>query len=227
MVRPIPGVIAVVLTVTGWTTPALGQDAAADTTVLIVEPPGGTGHRVGNFPLVVAFHPNGSTAEAMKVQLAAEHLARRGRVVVALPQARVPAGTGFRWGSVEEADELFLQAEETALMQARIQGAPRVLLGFGETATLACAVALRRPVAGVIAVGPGRLAEPVALPNSRAMRLAILCTEGEPGARDCQDTGALLKRLRFPVDLRLLTPERARAGMDRLLEALTWATWRY
>lgn len=223
--RLVHGIIAVTLTVAAWTTPVLGQDPASDAPVLLVQPPGLSTQSSRNYPLVVALHPNGSTPEALKTLLG-EHLARRGRVVVALPRAAIPVGTGFRWGSVEEAERLVVQAATNAETRVRVRRAPLVLLGFADTATLACAIALRHSVTGVIAVGPGSLTEPPDPPSVGVTRSAVLCTEGEPNAQDCQATTTLLKRLGFAVDSRRLTPERARAGMERILEALTYVTYR-
>ncbi len=154
MIRLVHSIIAVTLTVAAWTTPVLGQAPASDTAMLLVQPPGLSTQGLGSYPLVVALHPNGSTPEALKTLLG-EHLARRGRVVVALPRATIPAGSGFRWGSVEEAERLVVQAATNAETRVRVQRTPLVLLGFADTATLACAIALRHSVTGVIAIGPG------------------------------------------------------------------------
>ncbi len=120
LIRLVHSIIAVTLTVAAWTTPVLGQAPASDTAMLLVQPPGLSTQGLASYPLVVALHPNGSTSEALKTLLG-EHLARRGRVVVALPRATIPAGSGFRWGSVEEAERLVVQAATNAETRVRVR----------------------------------------------------------------------------------------------------------
>lgn len=220
------GVIGLLLIPYGSGSTTLVRNPPSNSALLLVQPPGMTTQRVGDqsYPLVVVLHPNGSTPQAFKALLA-EHLARRGRVVVALPQGPISVGSGFRWSSVEEAESLVQQAVDDAVTRVRVRGL--ILLGFADTATLACAIALRNGT-NLIAVGPGLVeaAKPADPTNVRRTRFAVLCTQGESNATDCQATAALVKRLGFQIDFRMLTPERARAGMDRILEALAYVTYR-
>lgn len=203
---------------------ARDQDSASGEPLLIIRPPGTAGQRImfRGFPMIVGLHPDGSTPERLKAPF--EHLAQQVRVVAVLPQAKLPAGGGFKWGSVEDAEPLVLRAVDTTRQRAQVARGQVVLVGFSETATLACALALRHPEqwSGVVAVGPAlEAASPVGPPNPQnPVAFAILCTEGDPSAERCQATVRLLKDLGYWVDSRVLTARQAGAGLDRLKEAL-------
>lgn len=199
------------------------QDPAPSADVLIVHPNVSPFARDGSFPLVVGLHADGSSP--LRLKSAFEHVAHQVRVEVALPRGPLASGEGFSWGSLESAESLVFSAAESTRGRSLVgPGSDLVLAGFSEGATLACAIALRHPdrVTGVVAVGPSLGAPPAGIPpgSKRLPRIAVLCTEGDPGVERCQGTARLLEGLGHKVDSRLLNAKQASAGLDRLKEAL-------
>jgi len=145
--------------------------------------------------LIVALHGFGGDADGFAPvyrQVAAE----RGAILI-VPEAITPAGPGYSWGDVDEAERLVLRAIETVRAENSVDPEKIVLTGFSQGGFLTYILALRHPelFAGAIPVAGGF--DPRRVPEGAAAgelpRFFILCG-GED--RSLQSNRDALKYLR-------------------------------
>jgi predicted esterase len=177
----------------------------------------------GGLPLLVGLHPQGDTAA--RYFDAFEYLAGRTKVIAALPQGQIPFNRGYEWGSVSNAEALILEAVNNVRAKSLIDPNNTILMGFSDSANLACSVALRNvvPVSAVVAFGPFIDSVDIAQlpPHTKTLRrVVVLCAEDDPGFQRCEDSATLLKAEGVVVILRKMDAESARFGRDRMREAL-------
>jgi predicted esterase len=115
----------------------------ADVEPIVILPPN---HRVEiAAPLIVALHPTGGNARDF-VEVWRQPAADFGAILV-VPQGRMQAGTGWRWGKVEHGEWQALHAIDYAKTKHAIDGNRVILTGFSEGGSVTFVVALRHPQA--------------------------------------------------------------------------------
>lgn len=155
--------------------------------------------------LIVALHGFGGDADGFAPvyrQVAAE----RGAILI-VPEAITPAGPGYSWGDVDEAERLVLRAIETARAENSVDPEKIVLTGFSQGGFLTYILALRHPelFAGAIPVAGGF--DPRRVPEASAAgelpRFFILCGGEDRSLPSNRDASKRLRTLGAKVRLRV------------------------
>lgn len=119
-------------------------------------------------PVIVVLHGFGSTAE--DVAGAWKAAADQAGAVLVAPRAVTPAGAGFEWGAVDQAEYLVLRAIDAAAKQHKLDDKRVILSGFSQGGLMAYAIGVRNPAkfAGLIPVAANWQAGYAPAPKSAA-----------------------------------------------------------
>lgn len=81
-------------------------------------------------PLIIALHPFGGTAEYIVERW--KDVAKKFGAIIVAPRAVQPEGTGFQWGSPDQAEIIIAKAIEIAKSKHKIDSERVVLTGFSQ-----------------------------------------------------------------------------------------------
>jgi len=157
-------------------------------------------------PLIVALHGYGSDAADI-ASLWRPLAAEVGAILIA-PQAVTPAGRGFNWGVIEQAQYLILNAIEDARSKHNIDPKRIVLTGFSQGGGMSFTVGLRHPemFAGVIPMAAfydHGLTPIPAKATSDLPRFFIMNGALDEEADNNRDAARRLEAIGAPVELRI------------------------
>jgi predicted esterase len=158
-------------------------------------------------PVLIALHGFGDRADGTPTQW--RRLAAKRGVMLVLPQGVRPAGPGYSWHSVEEADTILDLTLDWLEQRAAVDKDRVVLAGFSQGGFIAMALAMRHPelFAGVIPVAGGYVPEIDAPPpasGADAPRYYFVVGSEDQAAPQSRLAAADFAAAGYDVELRVL-----------------------
>jgi predicted esterase len=158
-------------------------------------------------PVLIALHGLGDRADGTPTQWR-RYAAKRG-VMLVLPQGVRPAGPGYSWHSVDEADTILALTIDWLEERATVDKDRVVLAGFSQGGFIAMALATRHPelFAGVIPVAGGYIPEvdsPQPAPGDDAPSYYFMVGSEDDAAPQCRLAAADFAAAGYDVELRVL-----------------------
>jgi len=154
--------------------------------------------------LIVALHGFGGDADSF-VPVYRQVAAERGAILV-VPEALTPAGPGYSWGRVDEAEALVLSAIERARAEHSIDPQKIVITGFSQGGFLTYTLALRHPRLFAGAIPVAGAFDPRQLPAADSPTMArffILCGGEDRSLQNNRDAAKQLRARGVKVRLRI------------------------